>query len=190
MIFIKLKILRQELIKISNYLFQNPILFLFNFEKTIRLLLMEPKIITNTININVSASNVWDALTNPEQTKKYMFGCETISDWKKGSPLIWKMLHEGKDFIPVKGIIVDIVTNKLLSYTVIDPHNPNIPDIPENYLTVTYTLVEENGQTILTVTQGDYNTVAEGEKRYEESYNNGEGWNPILIEIKKMLETH
>lgn len=151
---------------------------------------MKPLTIVNTITINVSADKVWDALTNPEQTKKYMFGCETISDWKKGSTLIWKMLYEGKDFIPVKGHIVEIEPNKLLVYTVIDPHNPNIPDIPENYLKVTYLLEEKNNQTLLTVTQGDYNTVADGEKRYKESYNNGEGWNPILVQIKSILENN
>lgn len=118
-----------------------------------------------------------------------MFGCETVSDWKKGSTLIWKMLYEGKDFIPVKGYVVEIEPNKLLSYTVIDPHNPNIPDIPENYLTVTYLLEENNNQTLLKVTQGDYNAVADGEKRYKESYNNGEGWDPILVQIKNILET-
>ena len=150
---------------------------------------MQPLTIVNTITINASAAKVWDALTNPEQTKKYMFGCETISDWKKGSTLIWKMLYEGKDFIPVKGHIVEIEPNKLLTYTVIDPNNPNIPDIPENYLSVTYLLEEKNNQTLLTVTQGDYNTVADGEKRYKESYNNGEGWNPILVQIKAILET-
>lgn len=150
---------------------------------------MTPLLITNTITINASSSKVWDALINPEQTKKYMFGCETVSDWKKGSTLIWKMMHEGKEFIPVKGHVVEITPNKFLSYTVIDPHSPDIPDIPENYLTVTYSLEEKNNQTTLTVTQGDYNTVAEGQKRYKETYNNGEGWNPILVGIKKLLET-
>ena len=150
---------------------------------------MAPLTIVNTITINASPAKVWDALVNPEQTKKYMFGCETVSDWKKGSTLIWKMLYEGKDFIPVKGHIVEIEPNKLLTYTVIDPHNPNIPDIPENYLSVTYLLEEKNKQTVLTVTQGDYNTVADGEKRYKESYNNGEGWNPILVQIKAIVET-
>jgi len=149
---------------------------------------MSTLIITNTITINSSASKVWDVLTDPQETKKYMFGCETVSDWKVGSPLIWKMMHEGKEFIPVKGTILGIKPNHYLAYTVIDPHNPNIPDIPENYLTVTYELTPENGHTKLTVTQGDYSKVAEGEKRYKDSYNNGEGWNPILVQIKKVAE--
>ncbi|MCW3102731.1 MAG: hypothetical protein JWO09_1171 [Bacteroidetes bacterium] len=144
--------------------------------------------VKNTITINAPAATVWDALVNPEQTKKYMFGCETVSDWKAGSPLIWKMMHEGKEFIPVKGNIVEIRPEKYLAYTVIDPNNPAIPDVPENYLTVEYALEEKGGQTTLTVTQGDYNKVADGQKRYEETYNNGEGWNPILVQIKQILE--
>ncbi len=144
--------------------------------------------ITNTIQIDTPAKRVWDTLVNPEQTRKYMFGCETVSDWKPGSELLWRASYEGKEMVFVKGHIVAIEPERLLAYTVIDPNNPLIPDIPENYLTVTYTLREENGQTFFTVTQGDYSKVAEGEKRYQDSYNNGEGWNPILVQIKKLVE--
>ncbi len=148
----------------------------------------QPLIVKNTIVINALASSVWDALVDPEQTKKYMFGCETVSDWKIGSTLLWKGEYEGKEMIFVKGHIVDIKPEKLLVYTTIDP-NSNIDDTSENYLTVTYALTSKKGQTILTVTQGDYNTVADGEKRYKETNNNGEGWNPILVEIKRLVET-
>jgi uncharacterized protein YndB with AHSA1/START domain len=143
--------------------------------------------IHNTVKINAPAYKVWDVLTNPEQTKKYMFGCETVSDWKPGSTLLWRMDYEGKDFVAVKGEIVAIEPGQLLKYTVIDPHS-TIEDKPENYLTVTYELQEENGVTTLDVTQGDYSTVADGERRYAESYNNGEGWNPILVQIKSVAE--
>lgn len=147
----------------------------------------EPRFVKNTISINASAAKVWDALTNPEQTKKYMFGCETVSDWKQGSPLLWRGNYEGREMVFVKGTIVEIEPEKFLAYTTIDP-NAAIEDVSENYLTVTYSLAGENGQTILNVTQGDYSKVAEGERRYIEAYNGGEGWNPILIEIKKLVE--
>jgi uncharacterized protein YndB with AHSA1/START domain len=147
----------------------------------------KPLIIKNAIEINAPAPTVWDVLVNPEQTKKYMFGCETVSDWKKGSELLWRGEYEGEEMVFVKGTIVDIQPGKLLAYTAIDP-NSNIEDKSENYLTVTYTLSEKDGKTAFTVTQGDYSTVAEGEKRYMESYNNGEGWNPILEQIKKIAE--
>ncbi len=146
-----------------------------------------PLVVKSSIVINAPASKVWDALVNPEQTKKYMFGCEAISDWKPGSPLLWKGVFNGAELIAVKGNIVSIVLEKFLAYTVFDP-NSTMEDVPENYTTVTYELSSESGMTVLDVTQGDFSTVANGQKRYEETYNNGEGWNPILVEIKKLAE--
>lgn len=144
-------------------------------------------IVKSVVAINAPAAKVWDALVNPEQTKKYMFGCETVSDWQVGSPLLWQMEYEGKPFIPVKGNIVKIEPEKLLVYTVIDP-NSGMPDIPENYLNVEYALTEVNGQTTLAVTQSGFEGAADGEKRYKDTYNNGEGWNPILVQIKALVE--
>ncbi len=148
---------------------------------------MSSLIIKNNILINSSLTKVWDALTNPAQTKKYMFGCEAISEWKVGSPLTWEMIYEGEPYTAVKGKIIEIEPNKQLVYTTIDPHSP-IEDAPKNYVTVTYSLSFEHGKTKLVVTQGDYSKVADGEKRYTEAYNNGEGWSPILNEIKKLVE--
>ncbi|HSV09942.1 MAG TPA: SRPBCC domain-containing protein [Hanamia sp.] len=143
--------------------------------------------VKNEIQIDAPASKVWDALINPSETKKYMFGCETVSDWKPGSDLLWQGNYQGKDMVFVKGKIIKIDPEKFLSYTTIDP-NSSVADIPENYLTVTYELQEDNGKTTLTVTQGDYSTVAEGEKRFRETMAGG-GWDPILIQIKKLVET-
>ncbi len=150
---------------------------------------MERLLVQNSITINAPVDKVWDALVNPEQTKKYMFGCETESDWKAGSPLLWKGSYEGKDMIFVKGIILDIQPKKLLKYTVFDP-NTDMPDIPENYLNVTYELSEQEGQTKLIVSQDGFEGAADGEKRYKDVENNGEGWNPILVEIKKVVEAN
>lgn len=147
----------------------------------------QPLFVKNTIVINAPASQVWDALVNPEKTKKYMFGCETVSDWRVGSSLLWKGKHEGKEMVFVKGEIVDIKPEKLLVYTTIDP-NSSIDDTSKNYLTVTYSLSADKSKTTLVVTQGDYNKVAEGKKRYQEAYNNGEGWHPILVQIKSLVE--
>ena len=63
----------------------------------------------------------------------------------------------------MKGIIAAIVPDKLLTYTVIDPNAP-MPDIPENYLTVTYKLWAENGLTKLTVLQDGFEGAAARQK--------------------------
>ncbi|KFF15763.1 SRPBCC domain-containing protein [Flavobacterium hydatis] len=143
--------------------------------------------VNNSIEINAPASKVWDALTNPEKTKIYMFGCEALSNWEIGSELLWQANYEGQDLVFVKGHILNIEPNKKLIYSTFDP-NSTIADIPENYLNVTYELADNNGKTILNVSQGDYATVADGQRRYCEALNNGEGWNPILVEIKKLVE--
>lgn len=68
----------------------------------------KPLTVKSSIAIIASAARVWDALTNPEQTKKYMFGCEALSDWKVGSPLLWKCTFEGAEIVAVKGDIIRI----------------------------------------------------------------------------------
>lgn len=148
---------------------------------------MKELIVKNSVTINAAPAAVWDVLTNPLQTKKYMFGCETASDWKPGSSLEWKGVYEGRETVFVKGYVLEIVPNRLLKYSVIDP-NAKYPDIPENYLSVEYKLESKNGATLLTVIQDGFEDAAEGEKRFRDVYNNGEGWNPILVQVKAIAE--
>jgi len=148
---------------------------------------MEKKIVSNQVSIHGTLAQVWDMLTNPAKTKLYMFGCETVTDWKPGSELLWRGIYEGKEMVFVKGFVIEIIPGKLLRYSVIDP-NAAYPHTPENHLNVTYALTEENDQVTLTVSQDGFETAADGDKRYEEVYNKGEGWNPILQEIKKLVE--
>lgn len=148
----------------------------------------EPLFVTNRIEIHAPAARVWNALTNPAETKKYMFGCEALSDWKVGSPLLWKGNFNGVEIVAVKGVVNKIRPGNFLEYTVIDPNNPKIPDLPGNYLTVTCELVEKAGVTTFTVTQGDYSSVAEGADRYKQTVEGG-GWGSILEAIKNLVES-
>ena len=86
----------------------------------------------------------------------------------------------------VKGDIVGIEPEKYLAYTTFDP-NSGIEDVPDNYLTVTYQLTNNDIGTTLSVTQGDFNTVAEGDKRYNDTMGGG-GWDSILQAIKNVVE--
>ena len=146
----------------------------------------EQLIIKSQITINAPAQKVWNALINPDLTKKYMFGCEVISNFKVGSPILWQGLVDDKEVVFVKGNIVGIEPEKYLAYTTFDP-NSKIQDIPENYLTVAYRLAYQDGGTSLSVTHGDFNTVAEGKKRYQDTMDGG-GWESILQAIKNLIE--
>lgn len=139
----------------------------------------------NEITIEASVSKVWDALTNPTLTPQYMFGCEVITNWNIGEEILWKGVADG--VVYVKGTIVAFEKEKELSFTVFDP-TANYPDIPANHLITTYTLTPDDGSTLLHVKQGDYTTVAEGSKRYEDTMAQG-GWRSVLKAIKELLET-
>lgn len=135
----------------------------------------------DSVRINASALKVWSIITDPKMTKKFMFGGEAISDWRVGSPLVWRL--EGTDK-SLKGTVIAFEPGKRLAYTIIDPEAP-YPDIPENYTTVTYDLVEDHGQTIVSISDGDFSTVAEGKMRYERTV---QGWGKALKELKKVAE--
>lgn len=142
----------------------------------------EGKYFKFAIVIEAEPKVVWEALTNPIFTKIYMFGCEVVSDWKLWEPVEWKGAEDG--IIYVKGILLDYEKEKKLSYTVFDP-NAGYKDIPENYLTTTYLIEPSEGKTVLSISQGDYSKVENGEKRFKESI----GWKMVLKRLKQMLET-
>lgn len=143
----------------------------------------EGKYFKFAIVIDVEPKIVWEALTNPLFTKIYMFGCEVVSSWKLWEPVEWKGAEDG--IIYVKGILLDYVKEKKLAYTVFDP-NAGYKDIPENYLTTSYELeASADNKTILSVSQGDFSKVENGEKRYKDSV----GWKMVLKGLKQMLET-
>lgn len=130
-------------------------------------------------HINVPASKVWEALVNPEIVKQYFFGVELITDWKKGSSIIYKGVWEGKTFED-KGTVLEIILEQLLITSYWSSFS-GLPDSPENYQIVTYNLEPMADGTKLTVTQSNI--------RSEEAKNHSqENWKTVLGAMKKLLE--
>ena len=129
--------------------------------------------------IDAPASKVWEAITNPDLIKKYLFGTDVISDWKVGSPIVYRGEWQGKPFED-KGQILEFVPEKRLVSTHWSPMS-GVPDIPENYHEVTYQLSERNGKTEVTILQD--NNASEEEKAHSEA-----NWKAVLEGMKKLLE--
>ena len=129
--------------------------------------------------INAPASKVWEALTKRELIKKYMFGTDVISDWKVGSPIVYKGEWQGKPFED-KGQILEFEPEKLLVSTHWSPLS-GMPDLPEYYHTVTYRLSEKDGMTEVRILQ-DKNA-SEEEQAHSEA-----NWKAVLAGMKKLLE--
>jgi uncharacterized protein YndB with AHSA1/START domain len=132
-----------------------------------------------SILIDAAPEDVWDALTNPDQIKKYFFGTEAISDWKKGSPLYFRGEWEGKKYED-KGTILETKHGELFKYSYWSSMS-GIEDKPENYVTVTYRLSEVMGKTKVTITQEN---IESDEMRKHSEQN----WNKVLSDLKNLLE--
>jgi uncharacterized protein YndB with AHSA1/START domain len=131
-----------------------------------------------SITMEASAAEVWNALVNPELVKQYMFGATVESDWKKGSPIVWKGEWKGKPFVD-KGKILEIEPERRLKYSHFSPLSGEA-DVPENYHTVTIDLAKEEGGVHLMLSQ-DHNPNEQARQHSEEN------WEKMLEGMKKVL---
>ncbi|MEM1408230.1 MAG: SRPBCC domain-containing protein [Bacteroidota bacterium] len=141
-------------------------------------------IIKEDVLFKSGAKKVWNLLTNPEMTKQYMFGCEVLSDWKIGNQILWNGKTEnGEEITYVKGEVIAFEDGKKATLTMFDP-NMGLPDIPRNYINLTYEVIPQEKGCRLIITQGDFQDTDNAEKRFEESK---QGWKMVIPSMKKIL---
>jgi uncharacterized protein YndB with AHSA1/START domain len=132
-----------------------------------------------SVRIKASNDKVWRALVSPELIRQYMFGTEVVSDWKEGNPIIWKGIWNGKSYED-KGIILKYEMKKTLEFSHFSPLT-GIPDIPENYHTVTYRLTDEGDYKLVSLSQD--NNATENDREHSQK-----NWEMLLDSLKKLLE--
>jgi uncharacterized protein YndB with AHSA1/START domain len=129
--------------------------------------------------IDAPIERVWDALTNPDLIKQFMFGTDAVSYWKVGGPIVWKGVWQGKPYED-RGKILVMEAPHLLKYSHFSPLS-GAPDVPENYHTLTYVLTAKGEKTLVELSQ-DNNASAE-----EVQHSTGM-WQQLLVSLKKVLE--
>ncbi|HKH60749.1 MAG TPA: SRPBCC family protein [Flavitalea sp.] len=135
--------------------------------------------VQTSIIIQAPVNKVWQALTDPSLIKEYLFGTNTVTDWKKGSEITWSGMYEGKSYQD-KGTVIEVVPEKKLHTTHYSPLSGK-EDKPENYHNVIYELVPKNEHTLITLTQDNVTS----EKELEHLQKN---WNMVLEGMKKSVE--
>jgi len=129
--------------------------------------------------INAPVVVVWDALVDPEMIRQYMFGTHAISDWKEGSPIVFKGEWEGKAYED-KGVILRLEPQRLMQYSYFSPLSGR-PDTPENYQTITIELSSQGTGTLLSLSQD--NNASEQAREHSEK-----NWGMVLLDLKNLLE--
>lgn len=163
-----------------DYKTNNPSLHLF-YSTTDKSIVMSKLSALVEKKINAPVSKVWQALTDPEQIKQYLFGTNAISDWKKGSSIIYKGEWQGKQYED-KGQIIEIIPDRLLHTTYWSGMSGK-EDKPENYANVIYRVAPHGPETTVVSIEQDNIDNDEGVKHMQEN------WGIVLDSMKKMLES-
>ncbi len=140
---------------------------------------MQDHVAHASVRIHASAHEVWGALTRPELIEKYFFGTKVETDWKPGSPVVFRGSFKGKSYQD-KGKVLEVVPNQRLVHTYWSSMAGE-PDRPENYKTVAYELKPEADGTLLTLTQ-DRNASEEAREHSEHN------WQQVLQGLKDVVE--
>jgi uncharacterized protein YndB with AHSA1/START domain len=136
-------------------------------------------IASTTILIKAPSHDVWEALVKPASIKQYMFGTNVVSDWKEGSPILWKGEWQGKPYED-KGVILQFTPGRRMQYSHFSPLTGQA-DKPENYHNVTIELSDEGSQTRVSLSQD--NNANEEERQHSET-----NWGMMLAGLKQFVE--
>jgi uncharacterized protein YndB with AHSA1/START domain len=136
-------------------------------------------VVHKSIFLKASPAEVWDALTNPQKTKRYFFNCEVFSTWKPGDAIVFK----GRIFwifpIALRGTVEKAEPRKLLQYTLLNHSGEG-----GSRSRVTDVLTPQNGGTLLEITDN----VGAGEGAGKRRKKSEKGWDKVLTGLKKLLE--
>jgi uncharacterized protein YndB with AHSA1/START domain len=136
-------------------------------------------IATAEIDVDAAPGRVWSALTDSELVKRYMMGSEVVTDWRPGSPIVWKGEYNGKSFED-KGMVIEADPDHRLVITHFSPMTGE-PDRPENYHTIVYELEPHGDSTHVRLDQ-DNNSSA------EEAEHSRQNWAMMLESLKQTVE--
>jgi uncharacterized protein YndB with AHSA1/START domain len=130
--------------------------------------------------ISADIGAVWEILVNPTRTGELFWGSTVESDFKVGSPIVWKGMWEGKPFED-RGVIKQVRRNALLQYTHWSTATGSAEDEGSHNL-LTFRLSQEK-QGVRVVLQHE-NIATKEMKEHSEQM-----WNQLLGNLKKMVHS-
>jgi uncharacterized protein YndB with AHSA1/START domain len=125
--------------------------------------------------IRTTPDRLWEAITDPAQTRLYFYGLAVTSDWKPGSSLK-HVLPDGKS-TTIEGKVLEIEPGRKLVHTFA---TTGVADAPSR---VTWEIEPMGPVTLLTVTHDEF----DGETQTYRTV--ARGWNPVVSGLKTLLET-
>jgi uncharacterized protein YndB with AHSA1/START domain len=132
-----------------------------------------------SVRINAPASKVWEALTTPELISRWLFGVTTETDWTVGSPILHRGEYQDRPYED-RGTILEVRAERLIRHAHWSPVS-GLPDTPEHYQEVSWSLFDDDGSTEVTVTE--VNRPSDSAKDVSD-----QAWQSALAALKELLE--
>jgi uncharacterized protein YndB with AHSA1/START domain len=129
--------------------------------------------------IDAPVEDVWQALVDPDQIRRYMFGTNVVTDWTEGGDIRWKGEWKGSAYED-KGTVLVVDPPHAIGFSHFSPLTGKA-DVPENYHNVRIELGEESGGTRVTLTQD--NNPDDQARAHSEA-----NWQTMLDGLKELLE--
>ena len=136
--------------------------------------------VTKSATVNAGVAKVWHALTTPALIAEYLFGTDTVTDWKVGSPIIFQGEYQEQKYRD-KGVILEYVLNQRIRYSYWSGFS-GLEDKPENYSDVRYEIrtIDDTHTELTWIQQGFAN---------EEAHKHSEtGIDAFLASVKAVME--
>jgi uncharacterized protein YndB with AHSA1/START domain len=116
--------------------------------------------ILKSIRIDASVIAVWEALTQPELMKSWMADSEIeiVTTWDVSTPIVINVQEVSpKTSFKNSGLVLQFVKEHVLEYSHLSSLS-QLPDQDENYTIITFTLQQEENQTLLKVNLSNFPT--------------------------------
>jgi uncharacterized protein YndB with AHSA1/START domain len=116
--------------------------------------------ILKSIRIDASVIAVWEALTQPELMKSWMADSEMeiVTTWDVSTPIVINVQEVSpKTSFKNSGLVLQFVKEHVLEYSHLSSLS-QLPDQDENYTIITFTLQQEENQTLLKVNLSNFPT--------------------------------
>ena len=136
-------------------------------------------IATAGADVDTPPSQVWTVLTDSRRLGEVMFGSQIITDWRVGSPILFRGEWEGRKFED-KGVIDELTEPRRIRMQHYSPLS-GLADIPENYHHVTFDLepLGDSSRTRVTITQ-------DGNADQDAADHSAANWQTMLESLQKV----
>jgi uncharacterized protein YndB with AHSA1/START domain len=129
--------------------------------------------------VKARIEDAWDSLMDPKKSAEVFFGIAFESELRKGGPITWSGVWEGKPFVD-RGLILDIEKPRLFRYSYYTSFS-GLPDTEENRPIISYRFDPVGEGVRMRI--GQTNILTKESRDHSEA-----NWRSMLEKIKTKLE--